>query len=185
MQNHSLKVGSAKNGENPPKISLAASPEVEPSIERRSTHQRKGSKSKQMAKILTGKPAVHQSDPHRKVESLDQSPGSKTVDINDRVSDYISRAKLRIRAMSVRGGGKAKVEKEPGSSNRFADYIRRTKIFLFVRLQSAAKFADDDDARNAISSCQRAMKKSSEKRNSFLKVLNVAQDSALGPATAM
>lgn len=96
----------------------------------KSTHQEEKSKPKQIKKNLTTKTtAADQLNPDRKVELPDQSPGdnSRGLDINDLVSSYINRAKLRIRTMSMAGGGKAKEKKEPESTNHFADYISRTK----------------------------------------------------------
>lgn len=115
-------VGSPENNRRKPqKVYTAAGP-------RKSADQEKP-KSRQVKKILATRTARDQPNPDEKLELPDKSPGSKRVgaNINDRVSDYIKRAKLRIRTVTMTGGGKAKAEKEPAGPDRFTDYIRRTK----------------------------------------------------------
>lgn len=94
-------------------------------MEFKSIHREEKSKAKQIKKFLSIKIAA------------DQPSANKKSDINDRVSDYISRAKIRIRTMSLIGGGKDKVEEESAPSTKhFTDYIRRTKCKLRSRTSS-------------------------------------------------
>ncbi|KAK4741566.1 hypothetical protein SAY87_025154 [Trapa incisa] len=88
-----------------------------------------------MQKIsATKEAAADMPNASEKLDLPDQSPtGSKMSgsNINDRVSDYITRTKLKMRTMSMAmtGGGKAKkaAKEPPAKPDPFADYIHRTK----------------------------------------------------------
>lgn len=80
------------------------------------------------------------------VKQTDQNYRKKVIrsmDINDQVSEYINRAKSRIRSVTMRGGeGKSKAETYQRHDSHFTNYIHRLKMRLRSSLSTVGTGKD-------------------------------------------
>ncbi|KAI6695627.1 hypothetical protein NL676_023337 [Syzygium grande] len=81
----------------------------------------------------------------RNAPRKDQSRGAKEKgeDINNRVSSYISRAKMRIRTMSFAGGTQGAGHKDSGTDH-FGNYIQRAKM----KIRTMSGIGGDNNAQS-------------------------------------